>query len=278
VPGPLKIAVRVLCVVAAGLVPALATSDAPAVLPGQVAPYVPSMREDVQRMLDVGAVDAGDYVIDLGSGDGRIVIAAAQRGALAHGVEIDAQLVAAARQHAEDAGVDSRVTFIHGDIFAADIARATVVTLFLMPEANLRLRPKLLAELRPGTRVVSNSFDMGDWRPDRHIAGRSSGGLLLWVIPADIAGGWALSVDGLETDFTLDIEQQYQEIEVRLGPGALSVPEALLAGRQITFVAHDGAQRMPFHGTVDDDLMHGYVHVNEAGAPRVARWRAVRAR
>jgi precorrin-6B methylase 2 len=162
-----------------------------------VAPYVPTVKEDVELMLDVADVQPDDYVIDLGSGDGRIVIAAARRGALGHGVELDPELASLARVNSQEAGVADRVAFEQGDIFEADIDRATVVTLYLFPEANLALRPKLLAELRPGTRVVSNSFHMDDWKPDVHdMSARSSGGILLWIIPARIDGDWTLGARG----------------------------------------------------------------------------------
>ena len=151
-----------------------------------VAPYVSTPHADVQQMLDMAAVAPEDYLIDLGSGDGRIVIAAAQRGARAHGVELEPELVQLARRRAREAGVADRATFSQGDAFDADISAATVVTLYLLPEVNIALKPKLLRELRPGARVISGNFDMGRWRPDRHETSLSSGGIYLWVIPAEM--------------------------------------------------------------------------------------------
>lgn len=145
--------------------------------------YDPSPREVVRAMLDLAGVTEKDVVYDLGSGDGRIPIAAARDyGARGVGIEIDPKLVARARTNAEEAGVAERVTFRNEDLFEADFREATVVTLFLLPEVNLRLRPRLLAELRPGTRVISHYHDMGDWEPDRSIKllGRS---VYLWTIP-----------------------------------------------------------------------------------------------
>ena len=159
-----------------------------------VAPYVNTVSEDVELMLDLARVGPDDYLIDLGSGDGRIVIAAAQRGARGHGVELQSALITLATANAGEAGVSDRVRFIEGDIFAADLSGASVVTAYLFPEANLQLRPKLLAELPPGTRVVSNAFHMGDWTPDRREYGRTSGGAMLWIIPAQ-AGGTLVSRD-----------------------------------------------------------------------------------
>jgi hypothetical protein len=243
-----------------------------------VAPYVPTMPEDVERMLAIAGVGRGDYVIDLGSGDGRIVIAAAARGAIAHGVEISEALVATSRRNAAEAGVADRALFVHDDIFAADIGCATVVTMFLMPDANLALRPKLLAELRPGTRVVSNSFDMGDWRPDRHIEARTSGGILMWVIPADVAGRWDVAVGGGET-LELVIEQRYQEIsaEFRAPSGeSMVIEEALLDGERITLVARADGRHLAFNGTVADRAMTGYVHDRTGDTERLMRWSAER--
>lgn len=151
-----------------------------------VAPYVSTPEADVQQMLDMAEVGPGDYLIDLGSGDGRIVIAAARRGVRAHGVELEPELVELARRRAREAGVADLATFSHGDAFEADISAATVVTLYLLPEVNIALKPRLLRELRPGARVISGNFDMGRWRPDRHETSLSSGGIYLWVIPGEM--------------------------------------------------------------------------------------------
>jgi ribosomal protein L11 methylase PrmA len=137
-------------------------------------------------MLRLANVGPGDVVYDLGCGDGRIVIAAAKRGARAVGVDIDPQRIREARANARAAGVEGRVELRQGDLFEADVAPASVVMLYLWPEVNLRLRPKLLAELRPGTRVVSHAHDMGDWRPQR-TAVVGGARVLLWIIPERMA-------------------------------------------------------------------------------------------
>jgi SAM-dependent methyltransferase len=144
-------------------------------------PYVPTPPETVAAMLDVAQVRARDVVYDLGSGDGRIPIAAARRGARAVGIDIDPRRIAEARENARKAGVEKRVRFIQADLFEQDLSAATVITLYLLPQLNLRLRPTLLA-LAPGTRIVSHGFDMGDWRPDRTI---TAGGSLVhfWRVP-----------------------------------------------------------------------------------------------
>ncbi len=243
-----------------------------------VAPYVPTVKEDVELMLDVADVQPDDYVIDLGSGDGRIVIAAAQRGAVGHGVELDPELVALARVNSEDASVADRVVFEQGDIFAAVIDRATVVTLYLFPEANLALRPRLLAELRPGTRVVSNSFHMDDWKPDVHdMSARSSGGILLWIIPARIDGDWTLRIDQEESG-TITVRQRYQEIELAvMAFGAmLTVDSPVLKGDRIRFAFESEDATYLFDGTVERDSMQGYVQIEREDRESIATWQAVR--
>ena len=148
-------------------------------------PYVPSPEEVVERMLKLAEVHDGDIVYDLGCGDGRIVIMAAQKfGATATGVDIDPERIKEARANAEKAGVTDKTKFVLGDLFEADIHPATVVTLYLLPSVNEKLKPKLLKDLKPGTRVVSHSFDMGDWKPDKteNIDGRR---IYLWIIPEE---------------------------------------------------------------------------------------------
>jgi len=147
-------------------------------------PYVPSPNNVVEGMLKLAGVHKGDKVYDLGCGDGRIVIAAAQQfGARGFGVDINPERIDEATANAKKAGVEKLVTFKEGDLFDADIHDATVVTLYLLPDVNLRLRPKLMKDLAPGTRVVSHSFTMGDWKPDKEaeVEGRR---LYLWIVPA----------------------------------------------------------------------------------------------
>ena len=156
-------------------------------------PYVPTTDEAVQAMLKLADVKKSDNVYDLGCGDGRIVIAAAKNfGAHGIGIDIDPVRIREARANAQKAGVSAIVKFIEQDLFQADFRDATVVTLFLLPQVNLKLRPKLLAELKPGTRIVSNTFDMGDWKPDKEMnVGNDSGDddmflsrkLFLWTVP-----------------------------------------------------------------------------------------------
>lgn len=149
----------------------------------KIVPFVPSPPQVVEKMLDMGGIKSGDLVYDLGSGDGRIVIAAAQRGAQAIGFEIDGDLIKDSRANIQKAGVQARAEIRNQDLLTVDFSAATVVTMYLFPEVNLQLRPKLLAQLKPGARVVSHAFDMGDWPPDKHeqVLGRN---IYVWTIRA----------------------------------------------------------------------------------------------
>ena len=151
-------------------------------------PYVPTPQEVVEGMLDFAGVKKTDTLYDLGCGDGRIVVTAAKKyGAHAVGVDINPERIAEAQKNAKDAGVTDRVKFVQANLFEADIKDATVVTLYLLSSVNLKLRPKLLADLKPGTRIVSNTFDMGDWKPEKQteISGRR---VYFWTIPKKSAG------------------------------------------------------------------------------------------
>ena len=185
-------------------------------------PYIPSQANVVDAMLSIAEVGPQDYVVDLGSGDGRIVIAAAKRyGARALGIELDRTLVAGSRANAAREGVSDKVTFLHQDIFDADFHDATVVTMYLLPEVNLQLRPRILFELRPGTRIVSHDYDMADWEPERHLVipvpGKTVGlrqesTIYLWIVPARIAGYWRGTLTGPQGEEPVLIEflQRFQ--------------------------------------------------------------------
>jgi hypothetical protein len=222
--------------------PALGAAAGHIGLPGQVAPFVVMDERDVEAALSLAQVRRGDRLIDLGSGDRRVVISAARRGARALGVELNPALVLRARRAAAEAGLSKWAQFVEGDLFAQDLRGATVVTLYLFPDANRALRPKLLRELQPGARIVSNSFDLGDWRPDTHIDAASSGGLLLWIVPARMAGCWRLPSGA---HFTLT--QRYQRLTFDNGLAALALApgwEATVNGWALTGVGPQG----PFEG------------------------------
>jgi SAM-dependent methyltransferase len=188
-------------------------------------PYVTTPDSVTAAMLELAAVKAGDHVIDLGSGDGRIVIAAALRGATGLGVEIDPGLVAESIANAGRAGVAGRARFLEQDLFKTDLAPATVVTMYLLPEVNLQLRPAILA-LRPGTRIVSHDWDMGDWKPDRSVTlavPEKSIGLAktsrvhLWVVPARVDGLWCGVAPGGAAALRLRQSHQFAQGEIRIG-------------------------------------------------------------
>ena len=211
-------------------------------------PYVPTPQAVVDRMLELARLQRGERLVDLGSGDGRLVITAAKRGAVAHGIEYNADMVAFAQKAAAAEGVSDRATFEKADIFESDFSRFDVVTLFLLPDLNLRLRPTLL-DMKPGTRVLSNSFGMGDWEPDQtvHVNDNCSNYCNghLWIVPARVDGRWRL--DGRE----LVLKQTYQKLEGTLGGKPLR--QARLSGTHIQFVA-GGRQ---YRGEVRGERMGG---------------------
>jgi SAM-dependent methyltransferase len=248
------------------------------------APYLPSPRATVDEMLRLADVGPRDVVYDLGAGDGRVVIAAAVKfGARGVGVEIDAQLVEQARRDAQQAGVAERVRFVAQDLFDTDLREATVVALYLSPNLNEKLRPKLLA-LAPGTRIVSHASGMGDWRPDRKTAIRKD--VMLWIVPARVAGRWRSAPGAGEAVAALEfaITQRYQEVFVtaRLEGVPAQVWEARLAGDRLSFVivelpgAEDEAA-LYYEGRVAGSHLEGRV-TRGVGKARMERpWRAARA-
>ena len=203
--------------------------------PGKDVIWVPSPDPLVDTMLDIAGVSERDVVMDLGSGDGRTVIAAALRGARAIGVEFDEELVELSRATAVAAGVAERATFVNADLFETDLSPATVITMFLLPELNSRLRPRLL-ELAPGTRIVSNTWDLEDWTADATEVLDPCPGFctaLLWIVPAQVAGTWRLP------DGELVLEQQFQMVSgtLQTGSEAVAIEEGRLRGDELSFRA-----------------------------------------
>ena len=240
-------------------------------------PFVPTEEHVVKAMLDLAAVEAGDVLYDLGSGDGRIVVSAAlDYGAQAVGVEIDAGRVALAEQYARQMGVENRVCFLQDDLFEVDFAPATVVSMYLLHTVNVDLRPRILDELQPGTRIVSHAFDMGDWRPDRRI---SSGGIsiYLWIVPAKVAGTWYWSSP--EGDrYRVALEQRYQRLsgEVTVNDEPAELKAAILWGGLLELVIHRHdayeSESIVMHCRADQlvvvgELHKGVVAQREPGAP-----------
>ncbi len=217
-------------------------------------PFVPTPPDMVKRMLEVAEVTADDYVMDLGSGDGRIAVAAARDfGARALGVDLDPKRVAEGEENAKEAGVSDKVEFRVQNLFETELEEADVITMYLLPRVNLELRPRLL-ELEPGTRIVSHAFHMGDWQPDlkEGVAGRT---LFYWVVPADVGGQWTVTAG--DTTVALDIEQTYQELAATatIGGAEAKVTEATLRGAEISFTVETSGGAQTFTGTVDGDTI-----------------------
>lgn len=238
-------------------------------------PYVPTPYEVVEKMLDVTNVGPGDYVIDLGSGDGRIVIAAAERGAFGHGIDLNPVRIREAEENARKAGVSDKVIFVEGNLFDADISRATVITMYLLSSVNLQLRPTLLEQLRPGTRIVSHSFSMGEWEADEHLQVNNRH-VYYWVIPADLKGRWEWRSGG--QNFVMEVEQEFQKvsIELNLGNRRLQVNDPLLAGERISFTAFDPRSntRYLFSGRIEGISLTGTMQVRAGNSRSIEDWSA----
>lgn len=238
-------------------------------------PYVPTPDNVVEGMMEAADVGPGDYVIDLGSGDGRIVIAAANRGAVGHGVELNPSRIEEAEENARSEGVSDRVMFLEDDIFETDFSRASVITMYLLSSVNRKLRPSLLSELKPGTRIVSHSFDMGHWEADEEldIDGRT---VFYWVVPADAEGNWQWETDGEQ--FSMSARQQYQQIDVTLTAGnqSLSTEEATLSGERISFITRneDNGKRYIYSGIINEDRITGTVQVHDNNSRHIESWSA----
>jgi methyltransferase family protein len=217
--------------------------------PGKDVVWVPTPQALVNKMLDMAKVTPADYLVDLGSGDGRTVITAAKRGAKALGIEYNPDMVALSIRNAAAAGVSDKASFVKADLFESDFSKATVVTLFLLPNLNLRLRPKLL-DMAPGTRVVSNSFTMEAWEPDERETVSEDCQTwctaLLWIVPAKVEGTWQTAQGDLK------LTQQFQMISGTLGSTPIT---GKLLGNDITFTAAN----VQYSGKVNGNTMQGTV-------------------
>jgi len=221
--------------------------------------WAPTPDEMVSLMLRTARVTADDLVVDLGAGEGRIPIAAAREfGARAVGIEYTPELADLARRNAKRAGVEDRVKIVTGDIFVEDFSEATVVTMFLTPILNRKLRP-LLLKMKPGTRVVSHSFDMGDWQPDAHLAAGNAEGFF-WVVPAPVEGTWSLRLPDEAQAATLQVKQRFQKFSGTLafGERILEVRDGTLNGDEMRFeyLQPDGAV-VAVTARVTDDRLSG---------------------
>ena len=218
--------------------------------PGKDVVWVPTPQELVEKMLDIAKVTPQDFLMDLGSGDGRTVITAARRGLRAQGVEYNPDMVALSRRNATSAGVAERATFVQADLFETDFSKAQVVTMFLLPSINLRLRPKIL-EMTPGTRVVSNTFTMSDWEADETstVEGDCTSWCTayLWIVPAKVDGAWQMG------DQRLSLAQMFQFVSGTLG--ASPVENGRLRGNEISFTVGGRA----YSGRIEGNTIRGSV-------------------
>jgi len=266
-------------------------ADAPARTAG---PYVPTPQVIVDRMLQVAKVGPNDFVVDLGSGDGRLVRTAARvYGASGFGVDIDRELVQRSNEEAQRDGIAGRVAFYEQDVFKADIGKASVVTLYVLPDMMVGLRPKMLSELKPGTRIVSHDYHFREWAPDsrwsfdvpekREAVGFSHTTIFLWIVPAHVAGRWRLSVAGekAQAPLALAFDQLFQHLTGRVEAAERSaeVANLKLYGDEIEFALPALAQERSvpsFRGRVANAAMDGEVAWGSGPLAHRAKWRAER--
>jgi hypothetical protein len=257
-------------------------------------PYVPTPQEVVERMLETAKVGPGDYLIDLGSGDGRIVVTAAKKhGARGFGVDLNPERIKESNENARSAGVADRVSFVQQDLFATDLGEATVITMYLLPRVNVELRPRLL-ELRPGTRLVSHDFDMGDWKADVNFtmdvkekyggAGGKSD-VYFWVVPARVAGVWQWqgAVGGKPVPYEVRLEQKYQTVtgSAWVGGRTATLRDVRLRGADFRFnftVEINGTPvKHELAGRIEADAITGTAALSGARIQSQAEWNARRA-
>jgi len=246
-------------------------------------PYVPTPESVVEKMLDMAAVTGSDLVYDLGCGDGRIVIAAAkERGARGVGIDLDPERIRESKENAREARVTDRVMFVRQDLYNTDLRDATVVTLYLLPSVNLEIRPKLFKELKPGTRVVSHDFDMGEWTADQ-IAEVDGSMVYFWVMPANVSGTWEWTMPGStgKERFVLKIEQEFQNARGTLTAGSSEMPvrDVKISGDQVSFTVDQAAGgkavSVRYEGRVNGDTIQGVIH-NPDGQSEGKGWTARR--
>ena len=222
--------------------------------------WVPTPQELVNKMLEIAKVTPNDFLIDLGSGDGRTVITAAKIGAKAMGIEYNPDMVALSKENARKEGIGDKAEFIQADLYETDLSKATVITMFLLPEINLKLRPRLL-DLKPGTRIVSNTFTMGEWEADQEATTdenwNSWNTAYLWIIPAKAGGKWKLG------NGELNLTQEFQFVRGTLTSGgkSLTVTDGRLQGNSISFTVNDEK----YAGTVGDKIMKGTISNTSKG-------------
>ena len=257
-------------------------------------PYVPTPQDVVDKMLQMVRVTSNDYLIDLGSGDGRIVVSAAKKhGARGFGVDINPERVSEAQANAQKNGVTDKVAFYQRDLFQTELSQATVISMYLLPRVNLELRPKLL-DLKPGTRIVSHDFSMGDWKPDVYVQMHSlekytgAGGdseIYFWVVPAKVAGEWRweLPLRAKPQTYVITLRQTFQQVNGTFTLNGRSSPlqNVKLSGDELSFsFSADlgaGPVRHEFKGKVDGEQVHGAAVLSGSRTQGRYDWNAERA-
>jgi ubiquinone/menaquinone biosynthesis C-methylase UbiE len=246
-------------------------------------PFVPTPHVVVEEMLRLAQVGPNDFVMDLGSGDGRILIAAARKfGARGIGVDLDPDRIAESNYSAQLQGVTERVSFQQQDLFKFDISKATVITMYLLPSVNIRLRPRLLSELKPGTRIVSHDFTMEDWQPDQKSTVRKN--VFLYIVPAPVGGRWrsTIALPAGERTYEIEIKQKFQEIDgvARYDKKFAGLWNAKLTGDRVSFVIVDDSgtieTNLYFDGRVSGDVMEGTILRGIGRDQQQLKWRATR--
>ena len=250
-------------------------------MPGKDVVWVPTPQHVVEFMLDVAKVTPNDFVIDLGSGDGRIVIAAGKRGARGFGVELNENLVQLSNEEAVREGLADRIQFHVRDMFQTDLSPASVLTTYLLPHLNVRVRPQLLAQMKPGSRVVAYAFHMGEWQPDAVV---QSKGLTVhhWIVPAAAMGQWRWAYDGIgyARDYEMDVRQDFQFISgaARSKTGFAYLRDMQLQGDRISFrlteEAGSALAQTYYEGRIEGDAIKGTARTNDQ--PTVRAWTAKR--
>ena len=285
----------VIGLIAAIYLPCAGVAHAAQDLPRTAGPYVPTPQVIVDRMLQMAQVGPKDFVVDLGSGDGRMVRTAAKSlGASGFGVDIDSELVELSNQTARRDGIANRVMFYEQDVFKADIRKATVVTLYVLPDMMLGLRPKLLSELTPGTRIVSHDYHFREWNPDNRVTfdvpekkemvGFSSTSLYLWIVPASVGGRWRIEYTGVKPagPVTLELNQAYQNVNgtALVGERKTELANVKLRANALEFGLdageRAGGDRYLYRGTVTGDTMQGEVVWGTGVGARRYAWKAKR--
>ena len=229
--------------------------------------WVPTPLTLIDKMLEMAKLTPSDYLVDLGSGDGRTVIAAAKRGTRALGLEYNPDMVAVSEREAQKAGVTDNASFQRADIFVTDFTRATVVTMYLLPSLNMKLRPQLL-DMKPGTRLVSHAFSMGDWEPDESAYSEDRRAML-WIVPAKVGGNWRVQIDqaGVQPS-DASFKQTFQKIEgtMRVARDNHALFDARIRGEEVRFTVLENSNlRRDFVGRVEGDRMFGTVRTTGQG-------------